>query len=121
MMQALQDRGVLFGAAMRYRARRETRWHAGETVEISPTQLLFLCDVALEVNVEIEILLPAKVQIMGRESPLTLWCAGRVDRRLLANWPDVRSLLMVSIAESRIACEADYRGGAAVCPEREAK
>lgn len=117
MMQALQDRGVLFGAAMRYRAMGEQRWRAGEAVQIDRAELVFLCDTAFEVNVGVEMLLPARVQVMGSESPLTLFCSGQVVRRVLANWPDVRSALVVNIAESRLACEADYAGGAAVRSE----
>jgi hypothetical protein len=120
LMHALQDRGVLFGAAMRYRAVGEQRWRAGETIQIDSSELVFLCDAPFEVNVDVEILLPTKVQVMRRESPLTLLCTGKVVRRVLANWPDLGSALAVSIEESRIACEADYLGSAAVCGEREA-
>lgn len=117
MMQVLQDRGVVFGTSIRYRALGEQRWRAGEAVQIDPSELAFLCDAAFEVNVDVEILLPTRVQVMGQEAPLTLLCAGPVARRLLANWPEVRSMLVISIAESRIASEEDYRGGAAARPD----
>lgn len=118
MVQALQDRGVLFGAAMRYRALGEQRWRPAEAVQFDGPELVFLCDVPYELNVDVEVLLPARVQVVGYDSPLVLLCRGQVTRRVLANWPELRSALVVNIAESRLAGDADYAGGAAVVPER---
>lgn len=105
-MQVRHDQRVPFGTAIRYRT-IGGRWHAGEAVEIRDSELMFLCNVPLEMRTELEIILPAKVQVIGSEAALSLLCAGRVVRRFLANWPDLRSALVVSISGCRILSEAD--------------
>ncbi len=112
------NRSFPFGATMRYRTLGDGPWRAGEIVEIARAELMFFCEAALEVNADVEVLLPATVQVMGHGSLLPLLCAGRVVRRFLVNWPEIRPAVVVRIAESRIACEADYSSGAAVRPER---
>ncbi len=119
MTQALQNRGVSFGAAMRYRALGQVRWHAAEAVQINGRELVFLCEAPFELHVEVEVLLPTKVQVMGREALLTLLGTGQVVRRVLANWPDLRSALVVSIAKFRIPREGDFLGGAAVVSDHQ--
>jgi hypothetical protein len=93
--------GVPGGTQIRYRSTGGC-WYAGETVEIRESELTLLCDQPLEVGVEVELLLPSKVQGKGREWPLRLQCAGRVVRRVLANWPELRCLLVVSLSHGRI-------------------
>ena len=109
-MQALQQRRVLFDATIRYRPVGEAKWRTGEAVEIDRSELTFLSETALELGAEIEILLPVKVHVLRGESPLTLLCAGRVVRRALANWPELRSTLMVSLATCEVASEAVEKG-----------
>ncbi len=104
MIRALQERCVLFGAAMRYRAVGEERWREGEAVQIEHWELVFLCNEPFAVNVDVEILLFTKPEVTD-DSPLPVVCTGRVVRRVLANWPEVRAALVVSIRTSWIGCE----------------
>ncbi len=104
-MQALSGRNVPFGTPIRYRGFPQEPWRAGEMFEVKGADLMFLCDTPLELYAEVEIMLPAKVQTMEREASLNLLCSGRVVRRLLANWPEVRSALVVRITICHIAPE----------------
>jgi hypothetical protein len=106
LMQSTCGQGAPFGSPMRYRMLGEIRWRAGETVEIAGLELMFLSDTPLELHAAVEVVLPATVQGMGRELPLKLLCLGRVVRRFLANWPDLRSALVVGISSCQIVPEA---------------
>ena len=106
-MQATYGQGAPIVAPILYRALGETRWRAGEAVELDGLELMFLGDTPLELHAAVEVVLPAKVQGMGRGMPLKLLCLGRVVRRFLANWPDLRSALVVDISGCEIVPEAD--------------
>ncbi|MBZ5567525.1 MAG: hypothetical protein LAN64_06700 [Acidobacteriia bacterium] len=102
LVQARQ--GVPFGTHIRYRT-AGGEWYAGETVDIRDSELKLLCDEPLELHADVDILLPSKVQVKGRELPLNLLCTGRVVGRVLANWPDLRCALVVSISGCQIWSE----------------
>src|SRR5512141_3274838 len=112
-MQALHGQGVPIGTPIRYRSPAEGPWRAGETVKIDHSELTFLGDTPLELQADVEVILPAGVQVTGRESSLHLLCSGRVVRRFLANWPDLRSALVVRISRCRIAPDPAYGEAAA--------
>lgn len=105
-MPAQHGQSAPFGAPVRYRMLGEMRWRTGETVEINGLELMFLSDAPLELHAAVEVVLPAKVQGMGRGMQLKLLCLGRVVRRLLANWPDLRPALVVEISSCEIVPEA---------------
>ncbi len=111
-MEERHGRVLPFGTPVRYRQLGETRWRAGEAVEFERSELTFLCDTPLELHAAIEILLPASVQVMGGDAPLLLLCLGRVVRRLLANWPELRSTLVVGISTCQIASDPDTANAA---------
>jgi hypothetical protein len=103
LMQALYGESLPFGTPIRYRIAVVGRWQAGEAVEFERAELTFLCDAPLELHAAVEVVLPTKVQVMGRESPLNLLCSGTVVSRVLANWPELRSALVVGIRACQIA------------------
>ncbi len=100
LKQALSGRS---GMPIRYRIAGEQHWRAGETVELNGSELMFLCDVPLELHDDVEVILQTKVQGMGRDSAMKLLCTGRVLRRFLANWPEVRLALVVGLNICQIA------------------
>jgi hypothetical protein len=85
----------------------EVRWHTAEIVEIDGLELKFLSDAPLELQAAVEVLVPAKVQGMGRRMPIKLLCLGRVVRRFLVNWPDLRPAAVIGISNCEILPEAD--------------
>ena len=103
--KALYGLGIPFGTSLRYRIAGERPWTIGDTVELNGSELMFLCDAPLELDAEVEVVLPAKVEVMGRESPLKLLCAGRVIRRFLANWPELRSAAVVNLSICQVVEE----------------
>jgi hypothetical protein len=103
-IQARRGHGLPFGTAIRYRA-IGGRWHAGEAAEIRNSELMFLCNTPFELHSEVEVILPAKVQVMASESAVNLLCSGRIVRRFLANWPELRSAMVVSISHCQIESE----------------
>jgi hypothetical protein len=109
-MQGQYRQSAAFGAPVRYRVLGEARWRTGESVEIDGLELMFLSDTPLELHDAVEVVLPAKVQGMGRELPLKLLCLGRVVRRFLANWPDLRPALVVGICSCQIVDEVGDGG-----------
>ena len=92
---------VPWGTHIRYRA-AGGQWHAGESLEIRDSELTLLCDTPLELQADVDLLLPAKVHVKGRELPLSLLCKGRVVRRVLANWPELRCALVIGISSCQI-------------------
>ncbi len=106
-MQVFSAQSAQPGTPIRFRVRGERQWRAGETVELRGSELMFLCDTPLELHVEVEVSLSAKMQAIAGESGVNLICSGRVLRRFLANWPEVRSALVVSLESCRIVEGAD--------------
>jgi hypothetical protein len=106
-MKELYGLGIPFGTPLRYRIAGESPWSIGDTVELNGPELMFLAEAPLELNADIELVLPAKVQVVGHESPLKLLCAGRVVRRFLANWPELRSAVVVSLSICQVEPEPD--------------
>ena len=104
-MKALYGLGIPFGTPIRYRIAGESPWSIGDTIELKGSELMFLCEAPLDLNADVEIVLPAKVQVMGYESPLKLLWAGRVVRRFLANWPELRSAVVVNLSICQVAPE----------------
>ncbi len=104
-MQAFSAQSAQPGTPVRFRVCGERPWRLGETVEVRGSELMFLCDTPLELRVEVEVSLSARMQAMGGDSAMNLICTGRVLRRFLANWPEVRSALVVSLESCRIVTE----------------
>lgn len=96
---------------IRYRPAGEPQWLFGETINISGTGLLFLCEAPLELHtqVEVEVVLRAKARPAGSELRLRLIYRGRVIRRVLANWPDLRPTAAIRISHCEIVPDAVRR------------
>ncbi len=103
LMQALSNEQVKFGTPVRYRPLSGGSWLTGETVEVNGPELTFFCDAPLELDTKVEVVLPAKVQAIAHETSINLLCTAQVIRRFLANWPDVRPALAISISSCQIA------------------
>jgi len=109
MLGGARAQRVRFRSPIRYRWIAESEWHFGDTVDISGSGLLFLCETPLEVGTEVEVILPAKAQQAGNVLLLNLTYRGRVVRRVLANWPDVRPAVAIRISHCQIAPRQDNR------------
>jgi hypothetical protein len=86
---------------IRYRRKTEGQWHSGETVDISGSGLLFLSEAPLELGTELEVLLRVKPEA-AENHLLELVCQGRVVRRVLANWPEVRPATAIRIFHCQV-------------------
>ncbi len=94
-----------------YRRITEPGWYAGEAIDISSTGLQFYGETPLEVGLEVELLLNASIRDKVGELPLTVTYQGRVVRRVLSNWPGVRTATAVRIVQCRVVPGRRENGG----------
>jgi hypothetical protein len=92
-----RDQRARLASPIRYRRKTEGQWHSGETVDISGSGLLFLSEAPLELGTEVEVILRVKPEAAGNDQLLELVCQGRVVRRVLANWPEVRPATAIKV------------------------
>jgi hypothetical protein len=85
-----RDQRARLASPIRYRRKTEGQWHSGETVDISGSGLLFLAQAPLELGTEVEVILRVKPEGAENHLLLQLVLQGKVVRRVLANWPEVR-------------------------------
>lgn len=109
MSEETRDQRVRFESPVRYRRIADPEWHFGSTIDVSGSGLLFLCDTPLEVGTEVEVFLPAMAQQVGSIFLLNLVYAGRVVRRVSAQWPDGRPAIAVEVSHCHISSCQDYR------------